>query len=146
MILSYDAGMQLTKNFKLGEFMVTQHPHALENVVLRHDEILKCYYFCVFCLQPTRDRWGPLRLTSGFRTMYLNQLVGGSDSSQHCWCEAVDFVPEEANAEQVWTWMKEALCWPGELILYPDENRIHVAMPHPLVHADCFIKRTRVQA
>ena len=35
----------------------------------------------------------PLQVTSGYRCAELNRAVGGSATSQHCCCEAIDFVP-----------------------------------------------------
>lgn len=44
-------------------------------------------------LQPLRERFGPLRITSGYRSPELNKLVGGSPRSHHCLGQAADFKP-----------------------------------------------------
>lgn len=36
----------------------------------------------------------PMIITSGFRCEKLNNLVGGSPTSQHRFCEAIDFIPK----------------------------------------------------
>ena len=41
-------------------------------------------------LQPMRDKLGPIRVTSGYRSPKLNRAIGGSTKSQHCKGEAVD--------------------------------------------------------
>ena len=37
-----------------------------------------------------RDKLGPIRVTSGYRSPKLNRAIGGSTKSQHCKGEAVD--------------------------------------------------------
>lgn len=41
-------------------------------------------------LQKIRDRIGPLRITSGYRSPLLSEAIGSSSNSQHCRYEAVD--------------------------------------------------------
>jgi zinc D-Ala-D-Ala carboxypeptidase len=51
-----------------------------------------------FCLQPIRDNFGPIRVTSGFRCPELNYLIGGSPNSNHCRGEAADIIPLNSGA------------------------------------------------
>jgi len=44
-------------------------------------------------LQPIRDKFGRVRITSGFRSSELNMIIGGSIFSNHCIGEASDIEP-----------------------------------------------------
>lgn len=45
---------------------------------------------CVNVLEPLRERFGVIRISSGFRTERLNEAVGGVRGSQHTRGEAAD--------------------------------------------------------
>ena len=66
----------------------------------------------------------------------LNQLIGGSVASQHCWAEAVDFIAEEANGSQVYEWLLDTHGWPGEIFYYKTTGHIHISMPRPNIKID----------
>lgn len=42
-------------------------------------------------LQPVRDHFGQVIISSGYRSPKLNAVIGGSATSQHCFGEAADF-------------------------------------------------------
>lgn len=85
--------MKLSKNFTLEEFLrsqtaarhsidMTPPPEAMENLQRLVDG----------CLQPLRDQVGAaINISSGFRPVDLNSLIGGSSSSEHPNGNAVDF-------------------------------------------------------
>ena len=52
--------------------------------------IYKLRILATTLLQPLRNYVGPIRVTSGFRSVALNSAIGGSNKSQHTKCEAVD--------------------------------------------------------
>ena len=47
-------------------------------------------YLCHMVLQPLRDKFGPIRINSGYRCPELNDAVGGVKNSQHMRGEAAD--------------------------------------------------------
>lgn len=48
-------------------------------------------YLAKHVIQPTRDHFGlPIIINSFFRSIELNDVIGGSSTSQHCKGEAVD--------------------------------------------------------
>lgn len=47
---------------------------------------------CQNVLEPLRQRFGPIVISSGFRSVALNRAVGGVPSSQHTKGEAADIV------------------------------------------------------
>lgn len=48
---------------------------------------------CVGILQPIRNKWGPVVVTSGFRTVDYNEKVGGKPHSTHLTAMAADIQP-----------------------------------------------------
>lgn len=80
--------MKLTENFSLEE--LTQTGHNTINVPdIKQKEALKLLAEKV--LQPAREILGrPIRVTSGFRSVTTNRLVGGAKTSQHLKGEAAD--------------------------------------------------------
>src|SRR3970282_73407 len=84
--------MQLSKNFKLEEMIISQAgaragfdntPNALVEMNLKR--------LCQDVLQPIRDRLGvSINVSSGYRSVKINRLIGGSDTSAHCFGFAAD--------------------------------------------------------
>ena len=132
MIVEFDRSLHLSRNFQLFEMVVSEaHPSALRSVILTESQILKLYYLCQFGLQKIRDVFGYTKITSGYRTLALNKLVNGSDTSQHLECEAADFVCVEANLEMVFRFIREELKWTGQCFHYKHHGFIHLALPRP---------------
>lgn len=52
-------------------------------------------------LQPLREKFGPIRITSGFRSKELNNLVGGSEHSTHLLGQAADIVPYDTSIKLI---------------------------------------------
>ena len=48
---------------------------------------------CETVLQPIRERWGAVIITSGYRTPEWNERVGGAKTSTHMTCEGADVRP-----------------------------------------------------
>ena len=76
--------MRLSRNFMLREFVnsttasrkgISNKPTEvhLANLKLLIDNVI----------QPIRDKIGPIRVTSGYRSPALNRAIGGSSRSQH---------------------------------------------------------------
>lgn len=58
-------------------------------------------------VQPARDYFGPLIITSGYRSWALNKEVGGSVKSQHCSGEAVDIESNKVSNYDLAKWIQE---------------------------------------
>jgi uncharacterized protein YcbK (DUF882 family) len=96
--------MNLSKNFTLAELTISQEAarSGLKNQP-NADQIESLSLLCENVLQPLRDRVKkPLVVSSGFRSVTINRRIGGSDSSQHCKGQAVDFtIPGMTVADTV---------------------------------------------
>lgn len=52
-------------------------------------------------IDPLREKVGPIKVNSGYRTPAYNKQIGGATNSQHCRGEAVDIFPLEKDIEDV---------------------------------------------
>ena len=93
--------MELTRNFTLAELIksdtairkgINNNPNA--------EQIEKLKTLCEKILQPVRDHFGRVKITSGYRSVELCAAIGSSARSQHAKAEAADFeCPGVDNAE-----------------------------------------------
>ncbi len=85
--------MQLSKNFTLDEFLVSQTAarHGIPNDP-NAEQIANLKTLVETCLQPLRDEAGKaIFISSGFRSWELNSLIRGSKTSAHMSGSAADF-------------------------------------------------------
>lgn len=66
-------------------------------------------YLAQTCLQPIRDKFGPVEVSSGYRSDRLNKLVGGSSSSHHRTGCAADILVRGADLKDVFAWVVDNL-------------------------------------
>lgn len=91
--------MKLSNDFWLSEF--TKSDTAIRNNIANTPSpghLSNLRNLCAKVLQPARDNFGRINVTSGYRSPVLNRLVNGSNNSQHSKGEAADI---EADAEDV---------------------------------------------
>jgi hypothetical protein len=103
--------MKISKNFTLKELKRTEcripndpDERALINIVAGTHKIL----------QPCRDEFGLVRVTSAYRCPAVNQAIGGSKTSDHCavgTSSAFDFeiASEEISNLQLAEWIRDNL-------------------------------------
>ncbi len=63
---------------------------------------------CLEVLEPIRAEFGPVRVTSGYRCIELNKLIGGSESSAHMRGQAADlqFPDPSISMKAVVEWLR----------------------------------------
>lgn len=83
--------MRLSAHFSIEEMEHTQH-RSLGNLA-PPDAILNLRDLCTQHLEAIRARWGPLFVSSGYRSPAVNKAVGGSASSAHLDGRAADLIP-----------------------------------------------------
>ena len=101
--------MQLSTNFRLSEFTRSDTAKRLGivNECSSVEQVLNLAYLCHMVLQPLRDRFGPIRINSGYRCPELNEAVGGVANSHHLRGEAADiYLPTKAKGEEYYEFMK----------------------------------------
>ena len=109
--------MNLTRNFTLSELIksdtairkgINNNPNA--------EQIEKLKALCENILQPVRDHFGRVKITSGFRSVALCEAIGSSARSQHAKAEAADFECIGVDNAELFDWIKDNL-QPDQLIL-----------------------------
>ena len=80
-------------------------------------------------LQPIREKFGRVRITSGYRSPDLCIAVGSNPNSNHCRGEAADFEPLRSNVTlyQVLSWAYRNLDFRELIAEYFPHGWIHVA-------------------
>ena len=109
--------MQLSRNFSLQE--LTKSDTAIRKGIDNEpnaDQIDKLKALCENILQPVRDHFGRVKITSGFRSPELCHAIGSSVNSQHSKAEAADFECIGVDNAELFDWIKSNL-QPDQLIL-----------------------------
>ena len=102
--------MKLTPNFSLQE--LTKSDTAIRKGIDNEpnaDQIDKLKRLCEKVLQPVRDHFGRVKVTSGYRSPELCVAIGSSLNSQHAKAEAVDFECVGVDNAEVADWVHKNL-------------------------------------
>lgn len=90
-------------NFSISELCKSDKAkqHGIKNTpsISQVDNMLNLIFYC---LQPIRDKFGAIKITSGYRCEELNKLVKGSSTSNHLQGNAADIIPLNATFRQVY--------------------------------------------
>ena len=109
--------MNLSRNFTLSELIksdtairkgINNNPNA--------EQIEKLKELCENILQPVRDHFGRVKVTSGFRSEQLCIKIGSSVNSQHAKAEAADFEVMGTDNAELADWINQNLDY-DQLIL-----------------------------
>ena len=109
--------MNLSRNFTLSE--MTKSDTAIRKGINNNpnaEQIEKLKTLCEKILQPVRDHFGRVKVTSGFRSVELCQAINSSVNSQHAKAEACDFEVIGVDNAELADWIHRELEW-DQLIL-----------------------------
>ena len=128
--------MQLSENFSLAELTVTETGIPNEPSMVEQTKLL---YLANFILQPIYDKFGTIRVSSGFRSLALNTKTGGSKLSQCMLGEAAAFTsnpflsrPSYMVLDEIYAWIVEDSGIPfGQCIRESKDGKhwIHISLP-----------------
>jgi hypothetical protein len=106
--------MKLSAHFALSEFTRSESAkrEGLDNTpTAEHLENLKT--LCEKVLEPIRERYGSINISSGYRGKMLNHFIGGSVSSDHCVGRAADIDMDDSGTgvtnTEVFNYIKDNL-------------------------------------
>ena len=123
--------MNLSRNFSLQELIksdtairkgIDNNPNA--------DQIEKLKLLCENILQPVRDHFGRVKVTSGYRSPELCTAIGSSINSQHAKAEAADFEVIDTDNAELADWIHSNLSYDQLILEYytpgePNSGWIH---------------------
>jgi len=123
--------MNLSRNFTLSE--LTKSDTAIRKGINNNpnaEQIEKLKALCENILQPVRDHFGRVKITSGFRSVELCMAIGSSANSQHAKAEAADFECVGIDNAELADWIKDNLPYDQLIVEYytpgePNSGWIH---------------------
>jgi len=111
--------MNLSKHVTLAEFQdsLTATTHGINNQ-MNESQIASAKLLCENVFEPLRTYLNtPIEISSGFRSLQVNKMIGGSKTSQHTKGEAMDikvgakgfnFIKDKLNFDQlIWEFGNE---------------------------------------
>ena len=102
--------MNLSRNFTLQELIKSDTAIRLDiNNNPNSGQIEKLKALCENILQPVRDHFGRVKVTSGFRSEQLCMKIGSSVNSQHAKAEAADFEVMGTDNAELADWIHQNL-------------------------------------
>jgi zinc D-Ala-D-Ala carboxypeptidase len=126
--------MKLSRNFTLQELIKsdTAIRKGIENNP-NADQIEKLKTLCETILQPVRDHFGRVKVTSGFRSEQLCVAIGSSINSQHAKAEAADFEVVGTDNAELADWIYKNLEFDQLILEYykvgePNSGWIHCSI------------------
>jgi zinc D-Ala-D-Ala carboxypeptidase len=100
----------LSTHFALTEFTHSVTAQQVQIANLPPEEVVAfARQFCTEILEPIREQFGSVVITSGYRCPALNALVHGVPTSDHQWTTeriAADFFTPQADLHQVFDWIR----------------------------------------
>ena len=123
--------MQLSRNFSLQE--LTKSDTAIRKGIDNEpnaDQIDKLKALCENILQPVRDQFGRVKVTSGFRSPELCVAIGSSVNSQHASGQAADFEIYGLSNKTLADWIHDNLDFDQLILEYhkkeePNSGWVH---------------------
>ena len=124
--------MKLSQNFSLKELVASQTADrkGIDNTPTdEHIENLKL--LCENVLQPIRDEWGVVSVSSGYRSQALCQAIGSVSTSQHARGQAADFECYSVDNRELFDWITQNLKFDQAILEFydgdPNSGWIHVS-------------------
>lgn len=119
-----------TRNFSYDEFVHSDAAVRAGVPNIPPKELIQAAHFTLAGMERVRAalQSKPIKILSGYRSFEVNRLVGGSSSSQHSKCEAVDFIcPDYGTPKEIVKFLQN-LTWVigiDQMILEP--TWVHVS-------------------
>ncbi len=129
-----DLKAKLSPHFTLGELVRTSH-RSLDNKPPQ-EVIERLTKLCNDFLEPIRNKFGPIRVNSGYRSPAVNKAVGGSKKSAHLFGCAADLDPlvPDVSIRDIVTWIVKESGLPYDQVIEEYSSTaswVHIGMLRP---------------
>lgn len=129
-----DLNQFLSPHFQLKELIRTSH-RKIDNTPTP-EVLIRLKKLALEFLEPIREKFGPLYITSGYRSPALNKAIKGSKTSAHMFGCAADFMPfdKQTTSKDVVLWIKNSnLAFDQVIDEYAGNtsNWVHIGMLKP---------------
>jgi hypothetical protein len=126
--------MKLSEHFALAEFTRSESAkrHGVANEPTP-EHLQNLINLCEKVLEPIRIKFGPINISSGYRSKALNHYIGGSLNSQHCEAKAADIDQDGvggASNTEIFNYIKDTLDFDQMIWEFGDNNKpdwVHVS-------------------
>ena len=126
--------MKLSEHFALAEFTRSESAkrHGVSNEPTP-EHLQNLITLCEKVLEPIRMKFGPINISSGYRSKALNHYIGGSLNSQHCEAKAADIDMDGmggASNTEIFNYIKDSLDFDQLIWEFGDNNKpdwVHVS-------------------
>ena len=128
--LEQSKNIKLSKNFTLYEFLKSDIALRLGiDNSLPIDFLPRIKYLVDNVLQPLRDEFGRIRVTSGYRSVLLCEAIGSSSRSNHAFGLAADIEPIEPSVTllDIMEYIESNLPFKELIAEYMPSGWVHVA-------------------
>jgi len=97
--------MKISEHFNKREFEKsgTALRLGIDNTIKDPEHLLNVSSLCATVMEPIREKWGSISISSGYRDSRVSEAIGSSKKSSHCFAMAADF---------------EAFKSPGNLVVF----------------------------
>lgn len=139
-ILSKDdlVAMRISQNFSLQELVYSPtaiHAGIDQEHHLDNNAVARITALTIQVLQKVRDKFGPTKINSCFRSPELNTLIGGSAKSQHC-CSGtsaaadIEIISEKISNLELAKWIRDNLEFDQLILENYQPNRLSKITGH----------------
>ena len=126
--------MKLSAHFALAEFTRSESAkrHGVSNEPTP-EHLQNLITLCEKVLEPIRMKFGPINISSGYRSKALNHYIGGSLNSQHCEAKACDIDMDGMGGvsnTEIFNYIKDSLDFDQLIWEFGDNNKpdwVHVS-------------------
>lgn len=125
--------MKLSEHFHLSEFTTSQTAARRRIDNTPPPAVIRALTdLCVNVLEPVRRQFGPVTVSSGYRSPALNRAVGGSATSQHMYGMAADIECPGVSNHELATWISRNTAFDQIILEFytpgqPNSGWVHVS-------------------